>query len=496
MDPEIQASVRKLFMKFLLLQALLLAAALVLSVSFTAYFKQRLAGQLAAASRDALLSGDSRRAMIDLTASVARDFSGLVWTPTEGDEGFAIPAGAWPSGSFLLSTSRVRLSFDMEGRFPAGDLIFTYHRWLPVLWGTLVWLAIFLFSIPVALLERKRLINDYKLLLDLRVKESYGVLAAQVAHDIRSPLAALRSAAGGLDSSLKEKPLIAGAVSRINDIADDLLNRYRKPGIEKSGKPEICALARLIEQVVLEKRCQHKEKTGITIEFRAPDKNLEAVVEPQELQRMISNLINNAVESLECCGKVQIEVASSGKLALIHVRDDGKGIPPEILARLGQKGETHGKSGGTGLGLYHAKTNMERWGGKLSIDSAHGKGTAITLELPRVESAISECSQAVLLDDDPLVHMNWKMAAKAAGTTLLSFKTPGEFRTALAGLPKNVRIFIDSDLGGGVKGEDFAEELYRDGFTDISMATGHDREKFARLGWLKVTGKEPPWKTT
>ena len=495
MDPKIQMSVRKLFIKFLLLQALLLAAALVLSVSFTAYFKQRLAGQLAAASRDALLSGDSRRAMIDLTASVARDFSGLVWTPTEGDEGFAIPAGAWPSGSFLLSTSRVRLSFDVEGRFHAGDLAFTYPRWLPVLWGTLVWLAIFLLSIPVALLERKRLITDYNLLLDMRVKESYGVLAAQVAHDIRSPLAALRSAAAGLDAALDEKPLIAGAVGRISDIADDLLNRYRKPGTTKPDKVERCALPGLIEQVVLEKRCQHKDKPGVAIEFSAADKNIKAAVEPQELQRLVSNLVNNAIEALDRGGKVEVEVASSGKLILIHVRDDGKGISPEILARLGKKGETHGKSNGTGLGLYHARTKAECWGGKLRIDSAPGKGTTVTLELPRAETATPVCGQVVLLDDDPLVHMNWKMAAKAAGAPLLAFKTPGELRAAAAGLPKDVRIFIDSELGDGVKGEDLAEELYKDGFSNISMATGHDREKFSRFGWLKVTGKEPPWES-
>lgn len=492
MDPEIQKSVRKLFMKFLLLQALVLAAALVLSASFTAYFKQRLAGQLAAASRDALLSGDSRRAMMDLTAAVARDFSGLVWTPAEGDEGFAIPAGAGPSESLLLSAARVRVSFDVEERYHAGNLTFTYPRWMPVLWGALAWLAIFLLSIPVALLERRRLIKDYNLLLELRIKESYGTLAAQVAHDIRSPLAALRSAAAGLNASPEQKALIAGAAGRISGIAEDLLLRYRKPGGEAAGGPEVCRLPDLVEQVVREKRCQYGGRADLKIEFSAPDRNVCAAAGPKELQRLVSNLINNAVEALERGGTVRVEVVSSGKLVLVRVRDDGKGIPPEILGRLGNKGETHGKAGGTGLGLYHARATAESWGGALRIESGPD-GTAVTVELPAATPAQPPPGPVVLLDDDQLVHMNWKMAAKAAGAELRAYKTPEELRGAAPGLPKDARIFIDSELGGGQKGEDLAEELHGQGFSDISMATGHAPERFARLGWLKVAGKEPPW---
>jgi hypothetical protein len=56
-----------------------------------------------------------------------------------------------------------------------------------------------------------------------------------------------------------------------------------------------------------------------------------------------------------------------------------------------------------------------------------------------------------------------------------------------------MQIYIDSDLGGGIKGEDIARQLKDLGFADITLETGHPPENFKHLPWLKVAGKEPPW---
>ena len=89
--------------------------------------------------------------------------------------------------------------------------------------------------------------------------------------------------------------------------------------------------------------------------------------------------------------------------------------------------------------------------------------------------------------------MNWKLAAKAAGVELKAYKKPEELLADMAALPKDTPIYIDSDLGGDVKGEATAKALHEKGFTALTMATGHKPEKFAHLPWLKVTGKEPPF---
>jgi len=498
MDPEIKRSVKKLFVKFLLFQAVIFAVAVLLSVLFTAYFKQRLGGQLSAASRDAILSGDARQAIINMTSSMARDFSGMSWRPSGEEGGFSVPAGAEKCSRLLCAPARVGLYFDDAGRFFAGDMLFYYPRWMPVVWAVLAWLIIALLSLPVAFFERRRLIRDYALLLDLRIKESHSNLAAQVAHDIRSPLAALGAAAESLQLPAEQRALIDGAVRRMRGIADDLLERYRAPSSAPASKagPVVCALEGLIAQVIAEKRLQHKDKAGLKLDFKAGDGGIEASVEPKELQRLLSNLINNSIEAFDGPGSVAVAISSRDNKVLLEVKDDGKGIPPAVLVRLGRKGETHGKAGGNGLGLFHAKTAVESWGGSFKIVSRPGEGTTVSISLPGTSRSCQKKGSrlAVLLDDDMLVHMNWKMAARTAGVDLKAYKKPEELYGALEGLPEDTPLYIDSDLGGGVKGEEIAGELHAKGFTDITMATGHGPEKFSHLPWLKVAGKEPPFK--
>lgn len=369
--------------------------------------------------------------------------------------------------------------------------------------------AVEMLMLSLALAVRIKLLKEEKLKSELRAfkterdlvasrselekQAAIASLAAQVAHDIRSPLAALGAAAGGLKLAPKQKALIDGAVGRMQGIADALLKRYRAPdAADAAAKHAFHALNPLLTQVVAEKRLQHGGKPGVKIEYPEPAGEIKALVEPMEFQRLVSNLVNNAVEAFKRGGTVRISLATLDGKALLIVRDDGKGMPAELLARMGQKGATQGKAGGTGLGVYHAKASVESWGGAFLIDSVPGKGTMVTIELPRLEQA--EASKlAVLLDDDALVHMNWRMAARAAGAELKACRTPAELEAALACLPKDAPIYIDSELGDGVKGEDISKDLHDKGYTALSLATGHSPDKFSHLPWLKVTGKEPPW---
>ena len=330
-------------------------------------------------------------------------------------------------------------------------------------------------------------------------------IAAQVAHDIRSPLAALNVALQDM-SALPEKrqELARGALGRIGEIARDLLDNYKKPGAvltsEKPASPQ--NLKCLIEPIISEKRAQYASKSDITIEFSAAaTENIKAAVQPAEFRRIISNLVNNAIEAFKSGGRVTIELAIVGDKILLKIGDTGKGIPAVILARLGQKGETHGKAGGTGLGLYHARTSVEGWGGKLDIQSVFGRGTTVSIELPVIAAAQAPVSHdaqvagrlTILVDDDALVRMNWKTVAKAKGISLKIYSNPKDFLAEAGQLVKETIIYLDSDLGNGVKGEDISKELHEKGFADITLETGHPPEQFAHLPWLKITGKEPPW---
>lgn len=325
-----------------------------------------------------------------------------------------------------------------------------------------------------------------------------AAVSAQVAHDIRGPLAALDTALKDVSQLPEEKLLLLrGAAGRIRGIANDLLEKNRQ-GRARGVPPEPRPLAGLIEPLVAEKRLRYRDRAGVDIKARLEHGSggLSARVDPVEFCRALSNLIDNAVEALERGGSVSVSLAGREGSAVITVRDDGKGIPPELLARLGRRGATYGKAGGSGLGLYHARVTAETLGGSLSISSEPGKGTAVALELPlagRSGGAAPGGRTAVLLDNDDLVLLTWRAAARAAGVELRVFKDPAALAAAAATIPPDTPLYIDSDLGAGASGEETAVSLRARGFSDITMATGHPPGRFSALPWLKVTGKEPPW---
>ena len=100
--------------------------------------------------------------------------------------------------------------------------------------------------------------------------------------------------------------------------------------------------------------------------------------------------------------------------------------------------------------------------------------------------------RAALIDDDPLVHLTWKMYARLHGIVFCSYKTPEEFMSAC--VPLDCQVYIDSDLGGGVQGEEFAKRLFDAGYKTIILATGHEPESFPPMPWISgIIGKDPPW---
>jgi signal transduction histidine kinase len=324
-------------------------------------------------------------------------------------------------------------------------------------------------------------------------------LASQVAHDIRSPLAALDSVVGNSARLPEEdRALIRSAVSRINDIANGLLARNRKGRPSPGEETRARMLSSLVEALIAEKRMQFQSKAGIAIrcELGAEPGGLFAAVQPTEFKRALSNLINNAVEALGDEGEVRVSLIAERERLRLEIRDTGKGIPPDVLAALGKRGETHGKADGTGLGLHHARAAAAAWGGSLELRSGVGRGTTVTLILPRAQAP--SALDAVLIDDDPLTRTVWAIAAKEAKKSFKAYSAAPVFLADLEEgailVAKGAALYLDSELGDGVKGEDIAAELHRRGFTNIRIATGYDPSQFAASPHIReVVGKGPPW---
>ncbi len=262
-----------------------------------------------------------------------------------------------------------------------------------------------------------------------------GKMASQIAHDIRSPLAALNIFMKDLGSLPEEKRvLLRSAVNRIQDIANNILpaNRNRMIAVQgglatttgASASPaqelRVELITNLVEQIVSEKRLQYREHRDLELITRFDESSYGAFssVNSSEFQRVLSNLINNAVEALkDGRGRVVVLVENrkESDRVRISIVDNGRGIPEEVLPKLMVKGASFDKPGGSGLGLAHARQSVESWGGELLIESKVNFGTKICISLPRANSPkwfldeirLSLTKSVVVMDDDPSIHQIW-----------------------------------------------------------------------------------------
>ncbi len=279
---------------------------------------------------------------------------------------------------------------------------------------------------------------------------AFGEFASQVAHDIRSPLAALDMVVKDNESMPKEEKrvLIRAATSRINDIANNLLDKKRELEGGKGSTKEVPELenrmlSALLNPILSEKRTQFRDRPNISIDFQEESKNYGVFVEvsQREFRRVISNIINNAVEVLKSKGKIVISLdhEEDGKDVRILIKDNGEGIPSEILPKLGQKGKTYGKEKGNGLGLFHAKKILKSWNGYLKIESTVGVGTTVIITIPKTRPpqwfihklTFKEKSTVVVIDDDTSIHQIWdgrfdSCGIKNSNVRIIHFSSPKE----------------------------------------------------------------------
>lgn len=324
----------------------------------------------------------------------------------------------------------------------------------------------------------------------IEVDAKLGAVTAQVAHDIRSPLAALEMSLEDL-SSLPEdiRLIVKSALGRITDISNNLLTNYQAP-INKGRTPvegtpkndednntSVVLLSSLVEPLLSEKRKEFRTKLGIEIHsnLTLSSYGLFAKIQAVEFKRVLSNLVNNAVvHGIDDNGKITVEVSERGGLIEIQCTDNGKGMPPKIVEKLGERGETHGSGSGSGLGLYHARTSLQSWGGTFSIVSAPGKGTSAILTLPKgnppswfVPSIqIARNSTVVVLDDDASIHYVWdkrldSIRQKDQNVKIAHFSTPTDLLQWHQGSPPSeVLYLVDYELiGQNQTGLDIIESL-------------------------------------
>lgn len=201
-------------------------------------------------------------------------------------------------------------------------------------------------------------------------------LTKQVVHDVASPISVLQTIAKSPDLDEKFRELLQLTTERTKEIIRDL--REQK-SIDASQR--VIELNQCCEKLFKEKKINFPNLIFICI-----DEDATVVADEAIFQRLLSNLINNAIEASKRESLIELKISKQDSMFIVSVVDQGQGIPSDVLRLIGKKEVSFGKENGSGIGLLHAFQHIEKWSGKIEIQSIVGRGTSIQIFLPACSS--------------------------------------------------------------------------------------------------------------
>lgn len=237
-----------------------------------------------------------------------------------------------------------------------------------------LWLSRFVFGGLTVLAVWFYFAREERYLKEELKKNKLKELAEQAAHDVASPLTLLNALWASDLISDEAKELVRLIGDRVGGIVGSL--REQTMRIEQGANADLQAV-NLVE--VVGKIVKEAQSRYATLAWEPADAVINVKAHKTELPRVISNILNNAIDaSIESQKPISISI-QEGRRVILNVCDEGRGIEPERLVDLGRRGNSFGKENGSGLGLYHAKTCVESWGGELHIESVFGVGTTVSI---------------------------------------------------------------------------------------------------------------------
>ncbi|WP_310549747.1 sensor histidine kinase [Paenibacillus glufosinatiresistens] len=259
--------------------------------------------------------------------------------------------------------------------------------------------------------EMRRLLTDINRLLDhnhsgnverARLEQSLRRMLANVSHDLKTPLTVILGyiemlERGGENGIPEEEHLrMLGMIHRKAEEVIALMNRFfdlakleagdtelplSRTELNEAGRRGILAFYELLES------------RGLRVEIEIPEEPYYCLANAEALDRVLANLLSNAIAYGSDGGVVGLRVYAREKQVCAVVWDRGKGIPASEQNRIFERLYTLEDSRnrgyqGSGLGLAITKRLTEQMGGSLSVDSVPGQGAAFTAAFPRMRERL------------------------------------------------------------------------------------------------------------
>ena len=217
---------------------------------------------------------------------------------------------------------------------------------------------------------------------------------ANVSHELRTPVAVIRANAETLMAGAKDDPQIAPKLieglhrnsERLARILADLLDLSRLDAGQYRLEAKPVSLKAATHESLGAVQT-HAQRRNVSVEVAVPD-DLAVRADPNALDQVLVNLIDNAIKYARHEGHVWVEAREAGDAIRLEVRDDGPGISPKHRGRVFERfyRADAGRSreiGGTGLGLSIVKHLVESMGGKVGVEPNKPRGSIFWLRLPR-----------------------------------------------------------------------------------------------------------------
>jgi PAS domain S-box-containing protein len=226
-----------------------------------------------------------------------------------------------------------------------------------------------------------------------RLKSSF---LANMSHEIRTPLTSVIGFSEVLEEEVEEDyvrfaRLIRQSSVRLKEVLDSVLRLSKLEVGTVEFEPEDLDLAAEVERTVELLQPQAEEK-DLSLHMDAPDE-LPARLDPGATDRILDNLVGNAIKYTPHGGTIDVRLHSDDEWAELEVRDTGKGIDEELLPNLFEPfvqapGED-GRDEGSGLGLAITKRLVEGMNGEIDVETEPGQGTCFIVRFSR-EWSLSE----------------------------------------------------------------------------------------------------------
>jgi two-component system, NtrC family, sensor histidine kinase PilS len=236
--------------------------------------------------------------------------------------------------------------------------------------------------------------------MELRVRRNetlaeVGALAAGIAHELRNGLNPISGSVEFLQRELKPEGesavlmnLITRECGRLNRFVSDLLSYARERDLVLGPLDLEEHMAELRDGLRRDPRCD----AGVRAVFESPGCGVQLHGDREQLRQVWLNLVNNALDAMADGGTLTVRWRlDAGGRAVVEFEDQGGGIAPEVLPRVGEPFFTT-KQEGTGLGVAMARRIVERHGGTLVLESAPGRGALARVSLPAEIEILAEAA--------------------------------------------------------------------------------------------------------